>query len=155
MKLIIFAVLVAVALSQQKPLDIEYLSMGYNIYKGNPLSNTTDPGFINTYIFDLLYTQNMTTPDGTYFMPNNVTVASNASCVINSASTAISGMNSYESSLKTFVSVSAGCPFGSFSASASYQSMSAETSRIVLSSLCQLPSVQFTLLTSTTAISPC
>lgn len=129
-KFALLAALITISLSQtaQKAANIDYLSMGYNIYLGDPLANAVDPGFQISPIFNLTYLQNNTSPDGKYLEPDMITIASDVSCVLNSAATVISGANSYLHSLDVIVSVDGGSPFGGLTASTNYKTVEQSTS---------------------------
>ena len=47
-----------------------YLGTGYDLLKGNPFTDHIDEGF-RAHIFEFSYTQNLTTDDGLYNIPDH------------------------------------------------------------------------------------
>src|SRR5690348_13515300 len=58
----------------------EYYGKGYNIFKGNPLSNLVDHGFTSNRLFELTYDEDRATDDGKFYYPNEVSITSLTSC---------------------------------------------------------------------------
>jgi hypothetical protein len=75
-----------------------YLGIGYNLLKGNPLDNRVDEGFANP-IYKVAYTQNQTTTDNKYIVPDNMTHRIVSSCSFNSDVKEYRGTQSYKKSI--------------------------------------------------------
>ena len=113
------------AVQAQKHANIDYLSFGYDIYRGNPHSTQgVDPGFKIARIFDLTYDEKMKSSDGYWDVPDAITMARTDACKLNFESTQLDTMASYQQSLEVEVSVSGGLAgIASFKASTNYKSM--------------------------------
>ena len=113
------------AAQAEKHTNIDYLSFGYDIYRGNPHSTQgVDPGFRVARIFDLTYDQQLKSSDGNWDVPDFVTMARTDACTLNFESTQLDTMVNYQKSLEVEVSVSGGfLGIASFKASASYKSV--------------------------------
>lgn len=127
--LYLFAVLsLAVA---APPVISHYAGTGYNLLKGNPLTDSVDPGF-TTQIFNFTYHNQNTTHDGKYTIPDNVSYVDVTSCVFTSSAQTYRGTQSYQSELSAKAQVSAGYDGvmlqASFSASVDYKNMENQTS---------------------------
>ena len=109
----------------EKHTNVDYLSFGYDIYRGNPLSTQgVDPGFRIARIFDLTYNENLKSSDGNWDVPDSITMARTDACTLNFQSSLLDTLQSYQKSLEVEVSVSGGfAGIASFKASASYKSM--------------------------------
>ena len=120
-----------VSLSTCIPKLPVHVGKGYDILHGNPLAETIDPGFQNQ-IFSYSYKQKRTTEDGKYLIPDGMRATVEASCTFGSDSKEVTGVKSYQDSLKASVSVEGGYDGGiasaSFTASVDYQSAKEETS---------------------------
>ena len=90
--------------------NIDYLSFGYDLFRGNPLSTTggVDPGFKIHKIFQFTYDEHQQSSDGRWDVPDHVTVVREDSCSLEFQSTAISGSQKYSEFLETFISAEAG-----------------------------------------------
>ena len=98
-----------VAGQAEKHSNVDYLSFGYDIYRGNPHSTQgVDPGFKFERIFDLTYNENLKSSDGNWDVPDFVTMARTDACTLNFESTQLDTMASYQKSLEVEVSVSGG-----------------------------------------------
>ena len=112
------------AAQAEKHTNVDYLSFGYDIYRGNPHSTQgVDPGFRFERIFDLTYNQKAKSTDGNWDVPDFVTMARTDACTLNFDSVQLDSMASYQKSLEVEVSVSAGFFGASFKASTSYKSV--------------------------------
>ncbi|XP_076091692.1 perforin-like protein 1 [Mytilus galloprovincialis] len=106
-------------------LNVGYIGRGYDIYKGNPISEDgeVDQGF-RLPVIDLPFSFRFTS-DGAYRIPDNVDVISETSATFGSSYHQVKTETDYQSMLQVDVSVSAeaeGFGFsGSFSASTSYK----------------------------------
>mgnify|MGYP001419427097 CR=1 FL=1 len=108
----------------QKHSNVDYLSFGYDIFRGNPHSTQgVDPGFRFERIFDLTYDQKLKSIDGNWDIPDKITMARTDACSLNFESTQLDSMVSYQKSLEVEVSVSAEFFGASFKASTAYKSM--------------------------------
>lgn len=107
-----------------------YFGSSYDLLKGNPLTNQTDPGFMHA-IFDFTYNHKETTEDGHFLIPDGLSHRKTSSCAFTSSSNTYRGVSSYQSQLKTRASVEAGYKGGifdaSFSVSVGYQDMKKKT----------------------------
>ena len=125
--LFIIGLLVALfaACQAQKYRNVDYLSFGYDIYRGNPHSTQgVDPGFRFERIFDLTYNQKLKSSDGYWDVPDNVTMARTDACTLHFESTYLHTMSSYLNSLERDVTVSGGLAgIASFKASTAYKSV--------------------------------
>ncbi|XP_048745195.2 uncharacterized protein LOC125658102 [Ostrea edulis] len=105
--------------------NLGYIGRGYDLYKGNPLSEegVVDQGF-RLPIIDLPYTHKFTA-DGEYRVPDNVDVIAESSAKFGSSLYSVQSESDYKSMLSVDASVNAGGGgwglSASFSASASYQ----------------------------------
>ncbi|XP_048745128.1 uncharacterized protein LOC125658081 isoform X2 [Ostrea edulis] len=105
--------------------NLGYIGRGYDLYKGNPLSDegVVDQGF-RLPIMDLPYTHKFTA-DGEYRVPDNVDVIAESSAKFGSSLYSVQSESDYKSMLSVDASVNAGGGgwglSASFSASASYQ----------------------------------
>eukprot|EP01022_Parablepharisma_sp_SALTPOND_P026667 TRINITY_DN64590_c1_g1_i1.p1 TRINITY_DN64590_c1_g1~~TRINITY_DN64590_c1_g1_i1.p1 ORF type:complete len:583 (+),score=20.08 TRINITY_DN64590_c1_g1_i1:89-1750(+) len=92
----------------EKMRNIDYLSFGYDLFRGNPLSTSggVDPGFQIQRIFQFTYDGHQQSSDGRWDIPDHTTVVREDSCNLEFSSTAISGSESYSHSLDVFVSAS-------------------------------------------------
>lgn len=100
--------------------------MGYNIYKGDPLSNSGDPGFSTTPIFQLKYSQEKKTADKRFKIPDNTSILPQESCKLDFTSEEINGETSLTKSFEQDVSVEGGFGGASFKASVSFKTKSQE-----------------------------
>lgn len=108
--------------------NIDYLSRGYNIYKGYPLTPLGDPGFSDNTLMDFDYTKGRQTADRRYQLPDFVNVIVQQSCSLTFNSEQITGESSLTKALQVDVSISGGGWFGGeFKASSSYQTKSTDT----------------------------
>ena len=112
------------ATQAQKHANIDYLSFGYDIFRGNPYDKEgVDPGFRFARIFDLTYDEKMKSSDGYWDVPDSVTMARTDACKLNFESNQLETMASYQQSLEREVSVSGGFFGASFKVSTDYKSM--------------------------------
>ncbi|CAC5417204.1 unnamed protein product [Mytilus coruscus] len=106
-------------------LGVGYIGRGYDIYKGNPLSDDgeVDQGF-RLPVIDLPFSSRFTS-DGEYRIPDNVDVIPEASASFGSSYHQLKTETDYQSMLQVDVSVQASASgfgySGSFSASTSYK----------------------------------
>eukprot|EP01083_Nonionella_stella_P097454 273939_1 len=118
---------------------IQYISRGYNILFGNPHTTAKVDDGIRGSIFDLLNCSHGQTFNG-YLVPNGVSILPASTCAQTFKYNAVSGVNSYSSTLKESASVDADFLAVSFSASTDYQkvySTTTKTSTIYTSSYTQ------------------
>ncbi|KAL4462606.1 hypothetical protein ABPG74_000436 [Tetrahymena malaccensis] len=105
--------------------NVQYLGSGYNIYFANPHSTRgLDPGFTNSAILELSYNNNLWTnvnPDRSYYVPDNVSLNVEKSCIISFQSQEINSLSQYRDSLSSSVQFQAKYFAGKFSASSDYQ----------------------------------
>ena len=73
--------------------NIDYLSYGYNLLKGNPLEDA-DPGFTGQSIFDFKYDNKETTTDRRFEVPDNVDIRMVKQCTLSISYQAIFGETS-------------------------------------------------------------
>mmetsp|Transcript_11584 Transcript_11584/g.13345 ORF Transcript_11584/g.13345 Transcript_11584/m.13345 type:complete len:572 (+) Transcript_11584:46-1761(+) len=122
--LILLSITSVIAQDIPKLPNIGYLGSGYDLIKGNPqpTSAQADPGFTVAPIFTLAYTQNRTTPDGHYLIPDSVDAVRETSCSYATEELEVYGETSYSDQLKSSVDVNGKFPFGSFTASSDWSS---------------------------------
>ncbi|EAR98783.1 MAC/perforin domain protein (macronuclear) [Tetrahymena thermophila SB210] len=105
--------------------NVQYLGSGYNIYFANPHSTTgLDPGFTNSGILELDYNNNLWTninPDRSYYVPDNVSLTVEKSCIVSFQSQEVNSLSQYRDSLSSSVQFQAKYFAGKFSASSDYQ----------------------------------
>ena len=117
----------------KKITNIGYISYGYNIFLGNPnpTQYSYDPGLTFASIFDLEYTNNKTTSDGAYEIPDNLDAIESVACSYSTETSSIFGETSYMTSLENSVSISLSAEYeeisGDFSASYDWGRVSKET----------------------------
>ena len=105
-------------------LNIDYLSQGYNIFKGNPNSfETFDEGFSRNQIFQVSYDQAKVSGDGRYSIPDAMDIRQEQTCFLSFDSATITGETSLTNSLKQTVSTSFEGYGAAFKASATYSKM--------------------------------
>ncbi len=123
--------LLLVPLLAERMRNIDYLSLGYDIYRGNPLSTSggVDPGFQLQKIFKFTYDEQQKSSDGRWEIPDHLTVAREDACSLEFFSSSIAGTSSYSHYLKTHASVSVSGWGAAFSASADYRELEERTSR--------------------------
>lgn len=125
----IFLTLLSSALSNERLPDIDYISHGYNLLKGNPLvsslssENGIDPGF-SEKIFSLTYNLNRTTGNGQYQIPDQIDVLETVSCSYKSTTVKIFGQTSYSNELSKSISISGEYLTAKFAASYDYKQIS-------------------------------
>lgn len=80
--------------------NVDYLASGYNIIYGNPQTTKAgvDYGFTQK-IFDLSYSEYLTTDDLRYLVPDGTSFKKNSGCVLDFSTQVISGAGSYFRSL--------------------------------------------------------
>eukprot|EP01084_Bolivina_argentea_P263806 446643_1 len=114
------------AFSEEEVPGIEYISHGYNIFFGNPhTTGNVDSGIAGS-IFDLSNISNGRTYNG-YFIPNGVSVLGASTCVQEFTYNAVTGVNSYSSTLTESAKVDMKVFNAPFSASTEYQKVYNET----------------------------
>ena len=97
---------------RDSPKGLHFVGVGYNLLKGNPeggeVSNGgVDPGLLFTRkIFKLTWSENKVTVDNKYNIPDQVSFAPRASCVISNKKEVFSGSKSYQEKLNADVDVS-------------------------------------------------
>ncbi|KAL4472670.1 hypothetical protein ABPG74_018619 [Tetrahymena malaccensis] len=105
--------------------NVQYLGSGYNIYYANPHSTRgLDPGFTNSPILQLTYNNNLWTnvnADRSYYVPDNVSLTVEKSCIISFSSQEVTSLSQYRDSLSASVQFQAKYFGGKFSASSDYQ----------------------------------
>ncbi|XP_061194766.1 uncharacterized protein LOC133202919 [Saccostrea echinata] len=112
-------------IAMESRYNLGYIGRGYDLFKGNPLSNdgVVDQGF-RLPVIDLPYS-NKFTADGHFRIPDNVDVIAESSAKFGSSLYKVQSESDYKSMLSVDASVNAhGEGWGvsaSFSASASYQ----------------------------------
>ena len=74
------------------------MGVGYNILKGNPLSNNGDIGFVNP-ILKITYNEGQVTQDNKYLVPDGFTHRLMSSCSFNSEVSEYRGTQSYEAEI--------------------------------------------------------
>ncbi len=107
--------------------DIDYATLGYNIFRGYPLATGHDPGFTHP-IFYIDYRDLGMTSDCRYSLPVGFTAIPDVSCVTSFSSDEVKTTKEFENSLSTSAEVSGGGFGVSFSASAGYKKSSSEIS---------------------------
>lgn len=109
--------------------NTEFLGNGYNVIKGNPLSQTTDPGFQFQFIYKQTYTQNTTMGLGC-LVPDDVSIVPTPSCSYTSEFVSATSAYDYQQSLQKQVTFSESAGFDlfgeSFTASHTFQSWFSE-----------------------------
>lgn len=128
---IIFAILAclltqeaASATTPAKMINIDYLAKGYNIYKGNPLSDKDDPGF-TLPIFKFTYNGDKTA-DGRYEIPKGINIDKHDSCDSTIKAEEITTEANYHKKLEIYASQE-GSGFGaSLSFNQNYQTIKDE-----------------------------
>ena len=109
--------------------NIGYLGGFYDIFHGNPHTTTgVDSGFNGRGLYNFEYTQNLTTTDGRYAIPDYTTVNDALSCSFAFSSGHIADESSYLKSLKVDVEADFKGWGASFSASADYEHVKKVTS---------------------------
>jgi len=78
----------------RKLLNIDYLGIGYDALRGNPQSDSSDPGF-KTSVFPLTYTKNTESADGRFLHPDHTTVHQVSSCSFNARSEVVETTSKY------------------------------------------------------------
>jgi len=78
----------------RKLLNIDYLGIGYDALRGNPQSDSSDPGF-KTSVFPLTYTKNTESADGRFLHPDHTTVHQVSSCSFNARSEVVKTISMY------------------------------------------------------------
>jgi len=84
--------------------NARYLGMGYNVIAGNPDNNLNDPGFAFS-VLQFTWSNNVTTSDGRYYVPDNIQALQTRSCGFQSESATEFGSRSYQQALSVDVSV--------------------------------------------------
>jgi hypothetical protein len=107
--------------------NIGYLGCGYDIIKGSPDAQSMDEGFVQNP-FSFSYSQNLLTPDGRYTIPDGTQVEGYYYCSYDTEVSDFAGSQSFQSEMKTHVSLTVGFPIGSFTASVDYQKVTQEES---------------------------
>ena len=107
--------------------DLDYVTLGYNIFRGYPLAIGHDPGFTHP-IFVTDYRDMGMTSDCRYSLPVGFTAMPDVSCVTSFSSDEVKTTKEFEQSLSTSAEVSGGGWGVSFSASAGYKQASSEMS---------------------------
>ena len=107
--------------------DLDYATMGYNIFRGYPLATGHDPGFTHP-IFYIDYRDMGMTSDCRYSLPVGFTAMPDVSCVTSFSSNEVKTTKEFEKSLSASAHVSGGGWGVSFSASAGYKQSSSEIS---------------------------
>ena len=80
--------------------NIGYLASGYNIFKGNPLSEDKfDPGFSKNTIFDFEYNKKDTSEDERFLIPDFIDVSKDDACLLSYDSNTIKGETSLTKSI--------------------------------------------------------
>jgi len=104
-RLIIMSAVILFIKCQDKLRNIDYLSFGYDIYKGNPLSTIggVDPGFVIFHVFAFSYSQGQQSDDGRYLIPDNTIVAKEEACLLSFSSSTVTGGSTYKSDLQQHV----------------------------------------------------
>ncbi len=133
--LISFVFLASFTDCQTKIENAHYISMGYDVYAGNPhfTETTSDPGVKNSRIFSLTFTKNKKTSDDKFILPDNISWLAMNSCNLSKSISTISGEKSYTDSLGIDASVDGGIEVASYgaklSASTEFKKTSSETSK--------------------------
>jgi len=118
-------------ISAEMMRNIDYLSFGYDLYKGNPLSTSSgvDPGFQIQKIFKFTYSEQQKSSDGRWDIPDHTTVVREDSCNLGFTSTSISGSESYSHTLENFISAEVSGWGAKFKGSVDYKSVEERTSK--------------------------
>lgn len=94
---------------------------GYNVYKGNPFPEKgSDPGFVNSFIFDYDYTKGSLASEGCILVPEGVRLVTNVACGQAVEGQEADTLSEYQHSFSNVVKVDVGFPIGSFTASTDY-----------------------------------
>ena len=114
--------------SPPKYPNIGYVGSCYDIFRGNPLNTGgLDPGFMGHGIFQFTYSQNRTTADGRYSIPDHTMVNDAQSCSFSFSSSVTRDAGSYMDSLKVHVDAEFRGWGASFSTSDDYQQVHKST----------------------------
>ena len=114
--------------SPPKYPNIGYVGSCYDIFRGNPLNTGgLDPGFMGHGIFQFTYSQNRTTADGRYSIPDHTMVNDAQSCSFSFSSSVTRDAGSYMDSLKVHVDAEFKGWGASFSTSDDYQQVHKST----------------------------
>jgi hypothetical protein len=106
--------------------NIDYAFKGYDAIRGNPHSNSVDPGF-RARIFAPRLVKKETTADQIWYVPDGIEIVKVDSCDTNSSSRDIKGAKSYQTSLSVDASIEGGLGAFAFSASAGFKDVSQST----------------------------
>eukprot|EP01084_Bolivina_argentea_P193422 331838_1 len=121
-----FCLSVVAIYSQTTLPNINYISYGYNIIKGNPHTTAnSDIGWLHPLFSIHNFSDNNVWNN--FIVPNGINVISASTCDGTSSYSSITGTNSYTSSLDESVSVSGGYAGAKFSASTDYQNVYKQT----------------------------
>eukprot|EP01113_Clastostelium_recurvatum_P001004 TRINITY_DN1042_c0_g1_i1.p1 TRINITY_DN1042_c0_g1~~TRINITY_DN1042_c0_g1_i1.p1 ORF type:complete len:359 (-),score=88.85 TRINITY_DN1042_c0_g1_i1:109-1152(-) len=98
--------------------NVGYIGYGYNVFHGNPqATDSFDPGFGQAPLFAVTYTQQKTTPDGQWLVPDGTSVPGSATtCSTNTNTSTVSSGSSYQHSLEHGAKFNIGGFNASFSA---------------------------------------
>jgi hypothetical protein len=102
---------------------LDAIGSGYNIYEGNPLFSTgIDEGMkLSGNVFDITYSQNRTTEDGKYLIPDQVESGELKGCYGESDEYSFTGMDGYFHASSDSVISGSFIPKTSFSLSRKYK----------------------------------
>ncbi len=111
--------------------NIDYLALGYDIYKANPMSTKggVDPGFQLQKIFGFTYDGHQKSSDDRWDIPDATTVVRENSCSLDFSSSSVSGSDSYSRSLEVYVSGSLEGWGAKFKASVDYKEVEEKTQK--------------------------
>jgi len=131
MNCMILFIIVFSCVFAEKMRNIDYLSFGYDVYTGNPLSTIggVDPGFQIQKIFRFTYDGHQKSSDDRWDIPDRMTVVREDSCSLGFSSTSISGTESYSHSLENHISASLEGWGAKFKASVDYKQVEERTSK--------------------------
>lgn len=127
----IFLILLCTSALREKMRNIDYLSFGYDLYRGNPFNTKggVDPGFQIQKIFEFSYNGHQQSSDGRWDIPDRTTVVREDSCTLEFQSTSVSGSESYAHSLEVAVEASFEGWGAKFKGSVDYKQVEERTSK--------------------------
>jgi hypothetical protein len=128
--LFLLLVVALIEANGQKPILPGFYGVGYDIIRGNPLTNDYDPGF-RSQLFEFTFNQNRETEDTLYKVPDYVTARTKNLCSRRATSNEYASTADYQKQLRNLVQVSSEYDGlvvkASFSVSTEYKKMDHST----------------------------